>query len=147
MIRQAHHERLVGCLRVGVVGRMGGCWVRLDTKRTQPSIKAGNKLEERVYHFELKVTFWLVAGFTILSFLLWLTLPVDHRAGPVLERTWTSLLTGFAGLVMVRLSRGGVPVMLPLPSQHCYNAPILGVGQLHQAAAGNLRWEGPPRYG
>ena len=59
---------------------------------------------ERGYPFEFKVTFWMVAGFTMLSFLLWLTLPADHRAVPVLERTWPSLLTGFAGLVMGKLS-------------------------------------------
>ena len=59
---------------------------------------------ERGYTFEFKVAFWLVAGFTLVSFLLWLALPGDHRAVPVLERTWPPLLTSFVALVFGKLT-------------------------------------------
>ena len=58
----------------------------------------------REYSFEFKVAFWLVAIFTVVTFVLWLGLPADHRAVPVLERTWPPLLTGFAGLVFGKLT-------------------------------------------
>lgn len=56
------------------------------------------------FPFEFRVAFYLVATFTIVSFILWLTLPGDHRSVPVLERTWPPLLTGFAGMVFGKLS-------------------------------------------
>lgn len=46
----------------------------------------------------------MVAAFTIVSFVLWLALPGEHRAVPMLERIWPPLLTGFAGLVFGKLS-------------------------------------------
>jgi hypothetical protein len=63
-----------------------------------------SSVEVRSYPFEFKIIFWLVACFTVLSFLLWLVLPAEHRAIPLLERTWPPLLTGFAGLVFGKLS-------------------------------------------
>ena len=48
--------------------------------------------------------FWLVAGFTLVSFLLWLALPEGHRAVPVLECTWPALLTSFVALVFGKLT-------------------------------------------
>ena len=60
--------------------------------------------DERGYSFEFKVAFWLVAAFTIVSFVLWLALPGGHRAVPILEGTWPPLLTAFAGLVFGKLS-------------------------------------------
>jgi len=59
---------------------------------------------ERGYTFEFKVAFWLVVGFTLVSFLLWLALPDGHRAVPVLERTWTPLLSSFVALVFGKLT-------------------------------------------
>ena len=59
---------------------------------------------EHVYTFEFRVAFWLVAAFTVVTFILWLALPGYHRAVPVLERTWPPLLTGFAGMVFGKLS-------------------------------------------
>ncbi len=56
------------------------------------------------YTFEFKTAFWLVAIFTFVTFVLWLALPDEHRALPVLERTWPPLLAGFAGLVFGKLS-------------------------------------------
>ena len=58
---------------------------------------------ERGYSFEYKAAFWLVAAFTVVAFLLWLTLPDSHRAVDVLENVWPPLLTGFAGLVFGKL--------------------------------------------
>ncbi len=58
----------------------------------------------RGYPFEFKAAFWMVAAFTIVSFVLWLALPGEHRAVPMLERIWPPLLTGFAGLVFGKLS-------------------------------------------
>ena len=60
--------------------------------------------EEQGYTFEFRMAFWLVAAFTIAAFVLWLGLPGDHRALPVLERTWPPLLTGFAGMVFGKLA-------------------------------------------
>ena len=60
--------------------------------------------EEQGYTFEFRVAFWLVAAFTVAAFVLWLGLPADHRALPVLERTWPPLLTGFAGMVFGKLA-------------------------------------------
>ena len=58
----------------------------------------------RGYSFEFKVAFWLVATFTVVTFVLWIALPTDHRVLPVLERTWPPLLGGFAGLVFGKMS-------------------------------------------
>ena len=58
----------------------------------------------REYALEFKVAFWLVATFTVVSFLLWIALPGEHWAVPVFERTWPPLLTGFAGPVFGKLS-------------------------------------------
>ena len=58
----------------------------------------------REYSFEFRVAFWLVAAFTILSFVLWIALPGEHRAVPVLARTWPLLMTSFTGLVFGKLS-------------------------------------------
>ena len=58
----------------------------------------------RRYSFEFRVAFWLVATFTVVSFILWITLPDDHRAVDVLERTWPPILVGFAGLVFGKAS-------------------------------------------
>ena len=60
--------------------------------------------EEQGYTFEFRVAFWLVAAFTIAAFVLWVGLPGDHRALPVLERTWPPLLTGSAGMVFGKLA-------------------------------------------
>ena len=59
---------------------------------------------EHGFSFEFRIAFWLVAAFTVVAFILWLALPGDHRAIPILERTWPSLLTGFAGMVFGKLS-------------------------------------------
>ena len=56
------------------------------------------------YSFEFKVAFWMVATVTVVSFILWIALPGEHRAIEVLERTWPPLLTGFAGLVFGKLA-------------------------------------------
>ena len=58
----------------------------------------------RQYSFEVKVVFWLVVAFFWLSFLLWLLLPDQHRAIPILARTWPPLLASFVGLVIGKLS-------------------------------------------
>ena len=47
----------------------------------------------REYTFEFKAAFWMVAAFTVVTFTvvtfaLWMALPADHRALPVLERSW-----------------------------------------------------------
>ena len=57
----------------------------------------------REYTFEFKAAFWMVAAFTVVTFALWMALPADHRALPVLERTWPPL-AGFAGLVFGKLA-------------------------------------------
>jgi hypothetical protein len=57
----------------------------------------------RGYSFEFKAAFWLVAAFTVVAFLLWVTLPDSHRAVDVLEKVWPPLLTGFAGMVFGKL--------------------------------------------
>ena len=58
----------------------------------------------REYSLYFKVAFWLVVGFLVISFILWLALPEGHRAIPVLERTWPPLLSAFVGLVFGKLS-------------------------------------------
>ncbi len=60
--------------------------------------------DEETFSFYFKVAFWLVVLFLVISFVLWLLLPVEHRSLPVLERTWPPLLSGFTGLVFGKLS-------------------------------------------
>ena len=43
--------------------------------------------DEETFSFYFKVAFWLVVLFLVISFVLWLLLPVEHRSLPVLERT------------------------------------------------------------
>ena len=70
-----------------------------------PGVVEGRNVQgSRGYPLEFKAAFWLVAVFTFVSFLLWISLPADHRAVEVLERTWPPLLTGFAGLVFGKLA-------------------------------------------
>jgi hypothetical protein len=67
-------------------------------------VRVRSARDEREFSFYFSVTFSLVVCFLVVCFLLWVSLPGDHRAIPVLERTWPPLLAGFAGLVFGRLT-------------------------------------------
>ena len=92
--------------RTVVVCRVTGEVIRVEEGdgRPSPRVNGRRAYDEREFTFYFSITFWLVVGFLIVSFLLWLSLPMEHRAVPVLERTWPPLLTGFAGLVFGRLA-------------------------------------------
>jgi len=67
-------------------------------------VRRSSNQDEQQFSFYFSVAFWLVVFFLVVSFVLWLTLPSDHRAVEVLERTWPPLLAGFSGLVFGKLS-------------------------------------------